>query len=725
MTVGETMRANFLMCFLAVSLLFSCSDAKPSEQESVSGNETQSSQDVTDTPLRPKESEPKPVADRILDVMVIDGESEASVKGASIYLISDFLETDKHHFAGVGMDEPWTSRIADENLVGTTDAKGQSSFSIPQHGFYRVVVRHGEKLGDATIEVSCAISLTIPIKKDRPMRVQVVDAAGTPVPNVSVGLAATKADPRMLGVRLTDAKGWVEYKHPKRWLQPWARSKFDNIIVGISEVFDPPVRVLVSGFDSPGKVVLPPFGSITLKTEPATGDSVFHLALKSKRKRLVLSTRPGVLGRTERKQRAGESTLRFPCVGLDFDLRVQKQSSGLAYEACHALRGPGMSGQEIEFQVKKSAESTVIPCRIVNIKGDPLGSARVSVRMAAEGARPNRFVVETNEDGRCSVPFVHAQDPATTNKSPTLPSDININLLADGFLQRYQRNFMETWKDGEFLVTLIPKQLIAAGVVKDGLGKPLADVQVHLELLRKSGYHTHSVGRPIVTDQNGRFAIHAGKYQGIYRIATQRFDHENAFTSHIELGVDDLEIRMEKKGRVLGELHVDDVLDGKGLIALFRERGEQTEMAFPFRRIGKGKYSLDSAFMVPGIYDFVVVQNDVGGRLHRISELRIPFRGDQDPKELNPLDLTKKFRDLTIYAVDENDKPLLYRFVELSSPEADSLSYRQIRGTDHQGRVRFVAPKGPLEATVTLDKENNFKAVIDANVPKQTIRQTK
>ncbi len=727
MQVQENPMARFLSLILLCIVFVGCNQEEapaPQEETQVVSASPQSSQ-----PPQVNETigqQPSPLPRRSLAIRTEDADGK-SLGGVNIYLIEELVQTDAEAFLGVGGVLRWVSRLNSESLRGKSNQDGHFDLPLPRRGEVWIVAQQGEALADAVVDVSCTDVLLLVPKNDKRLRFQVVDSLGKPRSGVHVGVCATKKDRRLLGVRPSDENGWVTFDHPKRWLEPASRSRFDNIVVGVAEVFENPIRHLVIGFDHPQAVPLPPYCSVAVSLQKSDQRSILHLATvsKEKKKRLLIPNRPDFLRRSQRALAPGQTTVIFPYVGLDLDLELQRQDGPQEYCPSQFLRGAGLAQGQVSFKLKAEGRFAQIPVRLVDVRGEPLAHCNFAVE--GKDQRSQRYVLnaKTDEEGRCRLtfPFLLAKD-TQPGKPLALPLGLVMSFDAPERTLDLAANLALTWRKSEYIITMKDMVTAASGMVKDGQGQPLEYAHVTLELLRKSGYWPLPSKRPTLTNAQGRFRLSALPLRGIFRLKAERFDHETSYTSNIQVGMTGIQIRQEKKSEVVGDVLVDEIFQSEHLVALFRERGKSQELAFPLHRKEGGKRVLDSGFLIPGIYDLVIMQNNVVGRLHRLEAVRIPFRGRQKPRELDPLDLKGKFRSLTLTVLDKSGKAIPHVLVELSTPAGADLSYRQIKGTSEAGIVRFLAPRGPLSAEVTLNLKKSFAATVDSEVAKYTIQAT-
>ncbi|MFT7616916.1 MAG: hypothetical protein ACI97A_000546 [Planctomycetota bacterium] len=703
--------------------LFGCSEDKEGGagvSESQGSSSTQKKQTKPDV-----EAAGAILQTRTLDLTTRTKAQQEAIAGVDVYAIPADMVTDTDYFKRATTPRRWLDRLKDAVATGKTGSDGKLQLAIPNRGNFQIIAIKGSLVADARIDPRLTSKLALDLSEDLPLRVRVVNSVGKPLSGVALGVCRTKTDPQVYGVRLSDKGGWVKFDHPKRWLQPASRSKHDIVIVGVAELFNPPVRKLVIGFDQSMTVELPPFGSVVLRCAKSESQSIVHLAVKFADKDVPLqvprANPSSILARRLKSAQSDEVV--FPYVGLDLPLVAQEQTTAGDYGAVLGLQAPGLAGDEATRELTATKSNSQIRFRLIGSGKQPLKHRLCELRIGDKQGRVTRSIVRSDADGRVQLPFLFAPESHSGFVEPQhVPLGLYVGLRTTSGRNARSQKATGAWQGNEFLVLIEDDHLIVAGTVKNGQGEALEHALIHLQLRQSSGYLGLKMGVPILTDQNGEFQIRARTIKGLIRVKTERYDHESAFSSNFLMGGDHLELRMEKKGRVTGQVLIDDLLRPRTLNVMFRESGKQKEIPYALRPDGKGNLKLDAAYVMPGVYDVVIVENDTVGRLHRIDGVRIPFRGSQEPKKLNPVDLAGKLRSLRLTVLDKKKQPIPAALVELSSPDGAPLSYRQVKGTSDSGIVHFIAPNGPLNASVRVDAEISFAVTIDSKVAKQTIQ---
>lgn len=287
-----------------------------------------------------------------------------------------------------------------------SDASGRARIAVGRYAtlFARSDGRYGTMYLDPAAEAPPG-GHRLEIAPDRTLRVQVVDAAGTPAADVRVAIALHAADGRLLQIaesRATEGPdGLVEFAHLQQ-LREQVRG--ENAGTAVAERR---VRIWMPGCDDPGEPFdrdAPPAEPIVLRLPPCG----------TVRARLLLQGRPLSMDHSIAMfagevddhtahndawdRRAGEDGwAEFTRVPLGRTYTVIGRLPGRSL--VRATAGPRHHGERVDLEIDVAEGQIVLMGRLLDEHGQPLRSAHLTLEIVSDGIN-GTILLQTDAEGR-------------------------------------------------------------------------------------------------------------------------------------------------------------------------------------------------------------------------------------------------------------------------------------------------------------------------------------
>jgi hypothetical protein len=612
-----------------------------------------------------------PVEGPLLEVRVVDRATQKPVAGARVVLVDNPERSPSFDMARVVRRGDLDARLSGVENVQIADASGIVHFPRA-HESAVVAARFEHTFGIANVQGDMPKPIVVELIADGDLAVRVVDVPGKPSPAISVALRRRQAGIlNDYSIAETDGEGRAALHHALALVG--ARPKPINAWhVALRGVFYPPIDVEVDPTLLAGgtaQLVVPAHGEcevVVLDEHGAPCTESLSIGLRVER------DESGGMMRTN-AQYVGDGGLRYEDVatgrqlfalvqlGCPLEAFVTRTGS----EVLHRASGNAIAaaGQRTKITVKLAETACVLAGRVLDQDGRPLGAATARARMqradsrggvdysdaplaldaqarfrfdidVSRGSAPNAFVVYTCDAER------HEQLSAA--RDLPAPLDVGLHDLGD--------------------LTLEASPRVAAGVVLDHRGQPVAGATIHIGTEDRE--ETNPSWMPLDlpetrSDAQGRFDVRARMALPQIEVLAER-DGSSSNTVAAQPGADDLVLLLPESGNVAGRVLLDDTLGKPGaLIEMVYSAPSAGENSPPSKRTmldKKGEFEIRG--LRAGTYEVRVSSPNNWIPLARVAEVAIEAdRTTRDPR-LDPLDLRGQLLSFTLRVVDAHDAPV-------------------------------------------------------------------
>ncbi len=465
---------------------------------------------------------------------ILDGRSDAPIAGAQVHWLDHAQKPVWDPAWKDPSEEPrslnvdpaaFRAKALRSNQVTLSDHDGR--VVLPLEPTW-ITAQRGNLIGGTESLVDSATGFIMRLWPDENLRVQVIDAAGKPVPGIDVILVETQTFSgeswhRARTGALTDANGLATLRHGFA-IAEGQRSQYPEL--------KPTYRVEAAGFPAftayqavdpgtptpvPFTLQLPAWGEVQVSIVDPDGQptaSDLELALleedfpispaEPSRGRTLLLGPARAPGRLNAAVVNGAAL--FQHVGLGQQLIAVTARNRASLVHIRPVAGPTLAGERVQITLILGAEAVLLRGRAVDWSGKPLASVRLhtilfSGKTPTRGDLPYgsvedlfeclRSSLTTDEDGRFSIEFsknaAFGGQPLLVLACPR-PRSYTLETRLD---------LSEVWQVGVQSLGDVPLALppvLAAGRVVDSLGMPLSGATVEIRSSRdpSAGFSTET-----------------------------------------------------------------------------------------------------------------------------------------------------------------------------------------------------------------------------------------
>jgi hypothetical protein len=404
---------------------------------------------------------------------------------------------------------------------------------------------------------------------------------------------------------------------------------------------------------------------------------------------------------------AGDRAISAQVIGADFtDEAAELQYVGLGLSLnCEAQRardrrtwsahfsGPTSAGEVVHVQLEPEASPTV-RLRVLDPSGNPLRDARLQLTFEGSVQRlPGTPGVTVATDAEGDL-YVALSDPPGIGKRSALKllrpaGEDSQGVSLHGAVQ--VSGPMAAGENDLGSVQLLEAPLVAAGVVLDRDGAPIAGVMVRPEAQRVSSRGSIS-WRPQMrmatrTDEEGRFKIHGKVPAGTWRLRAEASGRAGT-TQEFPLGAAGLVLVMARGALLEAQVLVDEGIPVKKLYAhLAIERPDGSEAWESGQPDAVGKFSWDE---LPDGRATLSITAEQGEILATIEGLNLtPGEAVMDVR-CQPIDLRGRLKAFRLEFHDAAGERV--KRVRMTSAGEDSVDWQAYYGT-----LDVITARAPLD----------------------------
>jgi hypothetical protein len=442
----------------------------------------------------------------------------------------------------------------------TTDATGH--VRLPRSTDDWVALAHkGDLWGWRVIELRQSAAATIELFTDRTLRVQVLDAANRPVPDVRVWLRMTRGDTAIGGTQETTrgGDGMAVFEHVDvEFSSYYGQVQFD---VAVDLVAREPVSAEfeVDPWPSePLRLRLPTTGSIAVELVDDAGTAFSGDFGVSFRIPFAADAQTRTLTPVFRRSMNGVARLEHVALGLVVDLEAMPYERERTNQ--RAVSGPTLVGEEVHMRIPLGEREPVLMGRLIDRDRQVLANLLVKTmfsRTSADGGiSPSSSRIKTDREGRFrttvdagSSPddviefFVNSTDESNRpglEGHPTLPPVIVLgeNDLGD--------------------VTMLEARPLLAGRVIDDTGSPIEGATLRLiEIDEQGAFASPSPLVDSTSRADGTFALRGAWPAANVVLAIRKAGFLPLRTGEYAPGTADVELVLTREAALAGRVLCD------------------------------------------------------------------------------------------------------------------------------------------------------------------------
>lgn len=339
------------------------------------------------------------------------GPDEAPCPGAEVWLLQNATKSTRKAFRDAQDPEAW---MREHGVERTADASGRLRITVPHEGPTAVVARSGELWGRESIDEDIEGTVRIQLERDATLVVQVIDAAGTPLPGIKVEIRRSNSawSYPVTDRETADPDGVARFQHVQEIL---VRNSLgaSSWKVGVEGALDPWVQEPIDPDALPAEpvtLVLPATGAVELRVFDESGallegDGKATLGVVRKGEPRKLSPFSSQ-GRQRVDRPVEDGVARFPVVGLGCELELAAHRAGSNVDTHVYGIGPTAPGQTVQFELQLGTDHPVVRLRALGEDRAPLVRAKLAARidyMSRHMQNANELSVVTGDDGMVNL----------------------------------------------------------------------------------------------------------------------------------------------------------------------------------------------------------------------------------------------------------------------------------------------------------------------------------
>jgi len=406
-------------------------------------------------------------------------------------------------------------------------------------------------------------------------------------------------------------------------------------------------------------------------------------------------------------------------LGLHFRARVMRPDGSLVGEA----EGPGpvSAGETALIAVAERGGSSFVTGRVLGADGKPAAGERFELRLETTGAEGGNSMrghdLRTDAAGRFRF---HVEEPvlpegskrkltvrqrARGSSAPTASADLSWSLPpGESDL-------------GDLLLGMAP--LVAAGIVVDEAGEPVANAHVVLQEKKHYGaghaefYWNWIEGGEAFTQADGLFALHAAAGDGEYQVSCLSSDLWCDGVT-VRPGATGLQLVLRRGGSLAGKLLADEGIELTDLIVDLNLPDAQPD---PFNR-NSTQVQHDGAFSVPvlrpGTYGLSLRAASTGHVYLELPGFTVTAgEACADPR-LNPLDARGLIRGILLRVRDADGNSVERFSVFVIRPNGETDNFY-----GHEAQLRI--PLADAQADLVVQSDGFLRARLTGVSGDQTV----
>jgi hypothetical protein len=542
------------------------------------------------------------------------------------------------------------------------------------------------------------------------LRVDVVDESGTACAGVPVQLYGIAPDQTWVRERrLTDEQGRTTFSE-----RPFTKG---SVTVALPLTERPAVELDRTRFGGPSvRLEIPATGRVVCEVFDLTGASITKPVSIVLRRADEDDGSPPAWEREDAAdawETARDGVATYPHVEPGLGLVAIVPSPERAHVTVRVpFRGPDSAGDEVRIRLVVGEPRPVVTGRLVDPEGQPLGGIRVFGDILEPGDEwvhwHHQDEVVTDGEGRfrlaLDVPRASAAS-GTLRLGRRLPS-------GDG---------QEMWRSAELAVIELPAglsaaghdvgdvvsahgQVVAAGVVVDAAGKPVAGAEVTALDPR---YRLDDTP-PVRTAEDGSFRILGALPESEVGIAVEADGHFLDAVPRVPAGSSGVRVQLSTGARLRGSFVPVPGFRVDTLRVFLRGKPAQTGGPGSMRPQGRSIDVRDGEFATarvrPGIGDVVVQASwSEATQLLVIDNVRFVAGEECDDPRLRDIDLSEVVRPITVRVRDADGSPIAAAEVNHRPADLGKGAPWVDVATDEQGRASILSLAAQAEVLVIAE----------------------
>jgi hypothetical protein len=589
-----------------------------------------------------------------------------------------------------------------------TDAEGKVRLPLARQEYW-IVARRDQWFGMTQGMTPATEGVVIRCRKTRSVSARVVDASGMPQGDVPVQLLMRQQGWTYPALSILSRSDGIATINRLEMITDNERGTADarfSLGLGglLGEVADrefdpaaPPVEPL--------ELVMPAHGTVEVRLVGRDGTPFVEPALVTLEEPKTEGATEEVGDRESQEEFAApahEGLARFRPVGLGKHCLVTAQRMDGTTFGELVTEGPLQEGEIVRVVLREQGGASIVSGRVLGMDGKPLANSRLVRQLEVKrsgGGRNSSSQIRTDANGsfrfEMEEPGIESggrrtlilMDYRQGGSGPRVEADLSWNLPPG------ETNL------GDLTLTLAP--ILAAGVVVDEAGKPLARVTVQARVKQTYGpaedhfYWDWMQVAPAVSGAQGEFVIHAATDAGDILVVGMDGKHWCAGVE-ARAGATGLQVVMGRGASVHGQLLADpevvleDLTINLAMPDLPQPLREQSQLELD----AEGRFSRDG--LRPGNYVLQLAsRSNHEESLIEIENLLLVAGEECHDPRLNPLDTRGLLRSITIAVHEPDGKgPAYFQVFVLNA----DLAANQYSG--HEGSVSIPYAGEPLDLMV-------------------------
>jgi len=661
-----------------------------------------------------------------IEVRTIDADTQQAIPGAAVYWYDD--EVTKRAASDAeqqGTTMQWNLSRRDPEYIGTTygwrthsDQRGIAR--VHQTPSTRVVARAGNRYGTASVGRDLLPPRgghRVVLEIDRELRVQVLDHAGRPVPDIPVAVGGYNADGKQsylldwaAQAETSAPDGIASLRHLQRageqqgaaGIASWRVLVYVPGLANVSAPFAieaPPAEPVV--------LRLPPGGALRVRVEvPATERSQgMVLVSRDRRERSKEDSMYWFDDQRSLSQRVdadGVAYIPWVPLGSSFQVRYSHPQSGL--NLTQTIQGPQAADAVIEVVLRPSPEQIQLVGRLLDEQQLPLPNTNGVLQLTGPNLGHHERL-RTDADGHFQV---RIRRPGNDAKAETIRFQVAregqpalVAVLPPRPLQAAIEDFGEITMAVEPLV--VGGRWSAPGKPRDW--RPALRVEAYRERQGKEPeWRRANEQLAHHLDEEGNFAIYGKLPPGRYRLALGSNQHLPHDPVEFPLGKADLQIELASGGMLRATVLLPKQINEEPIGTLVPSPQSSLPDAMRQRlqtngNLTEGRWQLTWPSLPPGTYQLEIGFASLPRPVVSVPEVVVPLPSEGDER-LVDIDLSPLLRTVAVQLFAADGEPInAHRYVGIFLLPQDG--EQELRGAAYWGKdTRVLLPREPVEVMV-------------------------